>query len=310
MKRQLLCIVAIALVAAGCEKTLDINDDGNHQLVLNAIPSADSMAFVYFAQTRFFLDSSNNHPVNGATLTLTVNGTPYTPSSANQCIYRFPYQLQEGDELEFDASVGDRSVHAATYVPRFPDVQDVQSSYFASPSFNFAKVDFRLDDHASLDEYYNIVVTERDSGARYNQWTASIDTVDTVRTAYFLLPYNPEITSSEVNAYRPLAGYLYSRAMFTDKLIDGRQTPIQLFIIQTVDTNEIAPFKHEYFIDIESITPARWNYIVSAAQQGGGFDFFAEPGEVWGNIDGALGIFAGASRRHFAFDPDTLQPSH
>ena len=307
MKRYpILILIALAFAMAACEKVIPIDDDGNHQLVLNGVPAADSMAFVYFGQTRFFLDSSYNQPVDGVQMTLTVNGTPYSPDSVARCKYFFPYRLCEGDSLRVDVSTPRGTASAATYVPLFPQVSHFSANYFASPSFNFYIASLRLDDHAGVDEYYRVVVTERDSGARFNEWTAEIDTVDTIVSAMFLVPYNPEITSDEVQAYIPLGGYMYSALMFTDKLIAGQSSNLQLFIIHLVDTNERGYFKHEYFIDVFGITPARWRYIASASQQSSMTSFFAEQGEAWGNVEGALGVFAGSSRRRFAFCPDTL----
>ena len=290
-----------------CEKTVDIEDPGAHELVLNGVPTPGRRAFVYFAQTRFFLDSSNNQYVAPASMTLTVNGVPLTADSVSRCRYFFPYTLQEDDTLAIDITAVDgREVHAHTYVPRYPDVNNVTAAYFASPSFNFHLVSLRLDDRAGVNEYYNIVVTERDSGLRYDAWGDSLELVDTIAATYFLVPYNPEVTSNDVCPFIPLGGYLYSRIMFLDRNIDGQQYPLQLFIMKTVDTNERPPFKHEYMIDVESVTPARWNYMLSAASQSSMYSFFAEQGEAYGNVEGALGIFAGSASRHYIFNPDTI----
>lgn len=304
--KYLLPLMAVSLLLFSCEKTVDIDEPTDRQLVLNGVPSAGKRAFVYFANTRFFLDSTNNQPVDGASLTLTVNGVPMTPDSVSRCRYFFPYTIQEDDTLAIDIYQGGRAIHAMTYVPRYPDVNNVTAAYFASPSFNFHLVNMRLDDRAGVPEYYNITVTERDSGLRYNEWVDSLELVDTLHETYFLIPNNPEVTSNDVCPYIPLGGYLYSRMMFLDRNIDGRQYPLSLFIMQTIDTNERPPFKHEYYIDIESVTPARWNYILSAASQGSMFSFFAEQGQAYGNVNGALGVFAGTASRHYRFCADTL----
>lgn len=306
MKRNLLILLAAALLLASCEKIVDIEDVGQHELVLNGVPTPDRRAFVYFAQTRFFLDSSNNQQVVPDNMVLTVNGVPMTPDSVSRSRYFFPYTLQEDDTLTIDINAHGREVHARTYVPRYPDVNDVTAAYFASPSFNFHVVNLRLDDRAGVNEYYNVVVTERDSGLRYNAWGDSLELVDTVASTFFLVPYNPEVTSNDVCPFIPLGGYLYSRLMFLDRNIDGQQYPLQLYIMQTIDTNERPPFKHEYMIDVESVTPARWNYMLSAASQNSMYSFFAEQGEVYGNVEGAVGVFAGSASRHYIFNPDTV----
>lgn len=306
MKRNLLILLAAVSLLASCEKTVDVEDGANHELVLNGVPTPDRRAFVYFAQTRFFLDSSNNQQVVPDNMVLTVNGVPMTPDSVSRCRYFFPYTLQEDDTLTIDISARGHDVHARTYVPRYPDVNNVTATYFASPSFNFHIVNLRLDDRAGVDEYYNVMVTARDSGLRYNEWGDSLELVDTVHATYFLVPNNPEVTSNDVCPFIPLGGYLYSRIMFLDRNIDGQQYPLQLYIMQTIDTNERPPFKHEYMIDVESVTPARWNYILSAASQNSMFSFFAEQGQTYGNVEGAVGIFAGSASRHYIFNPDTI----
>lgn len=308
MRKQLYFGLATALLLglAGCEKNIDIADSGEHQLVLNGVMSAGRQAFVYFAQTRFFLDSSLVQPVQGANITLKVNGTPYAPDSVSRCKYFFPYTLQENDQLEVDIVANGRTVHAETYVPYGPVVRNFAASHFASPSFNFHLVNMRLDDHAGVDEYYNIIITQRDSGLHHNVWLDTIELIDTLRHTYFTIQNRPEVTSNEVNPYIPLGGYLYSSFMFTDKLIDGQQYQLPIYILQTVDTNEIPPFKHEYIVRVESVTPARWNYILSASSQNSLYSMFAEQGEVRSNVDGALGTFAGTASCEFRFNPDTL----
>lgn len=307
MKRIPIIVLVALLALTSCEKTVEIDEPADRQLVLNAVPSAGHRAFVYFAHTRFFLDSSNYQPVDGANVILTVNGNLMTPDSSSRCRYFFPHTLQEGDSLTIDiTALGGHGVHARTYVPYYPAINGMAAANYASPSFNFHVLSFRLDDHAGNDEYYSVVVQERDSGMRYNEWGDSLELVDTVHSAMFLVPENPEVTSSDVCPYIPLGGYLYSRLMFMDKHIDGQQYPMQLYIMQTIDTNERPPFKHEYTVTVESVTPARWNYTLSASSQNNMFSYFAEQGQAYGNVDGALGVFAGTAVRRYIFNPDTL----
>ncbi len=302
----IIACITVTLFYASCEKTVDIDDDANREWVLNGVPTAGDRAFVYFANTRFFLDSSNNQPVDNATLTLTVNGIPLSPDSVSKCKYFFPHILQEDDSLNIDIEGNGRHIHAETYIPLLPDISAFEVAPVASESFNFYTVKIQLNDHPNRKEYYNIVVNVRDSGMRYDAWGDSLEFVDTIRQTYFLIPFNPEITSNEVNPYIPLGGYLYTRTMFKDDLIDGTQDDILLYLFNINDTNERPPFKHEYFVQVESITPARWNYLISSSQQSSSFSVFAEQGSVWSNIEGALGIFAGNARRKYAFDPDTI----
>lgn len=295
----------LALVA--CEKVMEIDEPTDRQLVLNAVPQAGRQAFVHLAYTRFFLDDNVDQPVGDVSMTLNVNGVPMTYNQSSHSKYFFPYTLQEDDTLTIDIMADGHTIHAKTYVPKIPQVNQFQAVPFASSSFNFVITNFDLDDHADVDEYYYTIVQQRDSGARFNEWTGMLDTVDTIYHTYFMCPYNEDITNPEVCANTPFAGYLYTRLLFLDRRISGRSYPVSLFIPQLVDTNEVEPFKHEYTVTVESVTPARFRYILSAGAQTSMFSFFSEQGQVYSNVDGALGIFAGGSKRQYTFSPDTMQ---
>ncbi|MBO7101833.1 MAG: DUF4249 domain-containing protein [Bacteroidales bacterium] len=304
-KRLGMSVLALLLLFpffSSCEKVLDIEEPLERDLVLNAVPAAGRQAFVHFAYTRFFLDDNNDQPVPGAVITLRINDTVQTLDSMVRSKYFFDHILRENDSLEIDIQADGRHVHARTYVPLYPVVSNFAAAYVPTADFNYVLASFDLSDHAGRDEYYNVVVTRRDSGVRYNEWLERYDTVDTVQSTIFFVPYSDEITSSDVSSYSPLGG----RIMFLDRNIDGQQYQVPLWILQRVDTTEVPPFKHEYLVEIESVTPARFRYILSASSQGGMTSFFAEQGEVYSNVEGALGIFAGSAKRRFTFDPDTI----
>lgn len=302
-------LLLLALLFSSCEKVLDIDDDpSKHQLVVNAVPQADKRAFVYFASSRFFLDPSNNQPLDSVTLTLTVNGTPYAPDSVSNCKYFFPYTYVEGDSLELDATAGSRRAHARTYVPLIPTFSNIKVyDQSTGHTLRYYQAEFDFQDHAGIDEYYSLRLMVRDSGVRFNDWKQKYDTVDTVHSSYFILRGNPEI-KGDASYTNPMMGIAYTRNFFNDSEIDGRNYHTEVSVLHLIDTNEVQPFKHEYTISLESITYARLRYLIDVARQGGGStSFFVEQGSVRGNVEGALGIFAGSSKSEFTFWPDTLK---
>lgn len=305
MKKYIL--ILLPLLLASCEKVLDIDEPTDKQLVVNAVPQAGKRAFVYFASSRFFLDPSNDQPLSGASVTLYVNGIPYAPDSVSNCKFFFPYTYIEGDSLELDARSGDRLAHAKTYVPLVPTFSNIKlydQSLGRTMRYYEAELDFQ--DHAGVDEYYNLRVMVRDSGVRFNEWQQRYDTVDTIHATYFMLRNNLEIRG-DASYSVPMLGYLYTRNFFNDSEIDGRNYPLEVSILHLVDTNEVQPFKHEYTVSLESITYARLRYLIDASRQGGGStSFFVEQGAVRGNVEGALGIFAGSAKSEVTFWPDTL----
>ena len=301
-------VIVAVLLSVSCEKVLDV-EPGERHLVLNGVPSEGRRAFVNLSYTHFFLDTLNAHPAADVSMTLTVNGMPYTLDSIGGCNYFFPYTFQADDQLQISVDADGHHIEAQTYIPRLPAIEDMTVKVYESPSFNFYLAHFNIVDHANYADYYSLAVTVRDSGARYNEWTAEIDTVDTVSTTYFILPAI-EITSNDVCPYIPLGGYLYTQLMFLDRNIEGQTYPVDLFIMKLVDTNEVAPFKHWYTVSAETVTPARWNYLLSVARSSSMTSFFAEQGQPYSNvmIDGetGYGIFAGNARYKYTFDADTV----
>ena len=84
--KQFSIIILLILTLTSCEKVIDFDTSvSQSKPVLNAVPSAEKQLFVYFAHTRFFLDSTNNQPINGVDMTVTVNGTDYHPTSVDHC---------------------------------------------------------------------------------------------------------------------------------------------------------------------------------------------------------------------------------
>lgn len=298
----------IPLLLASCEKILDIDEPTDRQLVVNAVPQAGKRAFVYFASTRFFLDPSNIQPLDSTALTLYVNGTAYTPDSVANCKYFFPYTYVGGDSLALDARSGSRQAHAETYVPLVPTFSNVHLyNQDLGRTFHYYEAELDFQDHAGIDEYYNLRVTVRDSGVRFNEWKQEYDTVDTVHATYFMLRHNPEICG-DASYTSPMLGYMYTRNFFNDSEIDGHNYHTSVSILHLIDTNEVQPFKHEYTVTLESITYARLRYLIDVSRQGSGNSFFTEQGTVRGNVSGALGIFAGSAKSEVTFWPDTLPP--
>ena len=84
-------ILPLIVAFTACTKVLEIDEPTERQLVVNAEPMAGHQAFVNFSYTRFFLDDNNEQPVTGGTVTLIVNGTPYSADSVRHCNYFFPY---------------------------------------------------------------------------------------------------------------------------------------------------------------------------------------------------------------------------
>ena len=292
--------IIFSLLLSSCEKVLEFDEGmSQRQIVLNGVPSAGQELFVNLSYSHLFIDSNTSFPIADAHITVDVNGTQLTPVRHNGCNYFFERTMQEDDEVSISVLADGRHLQAHTYVPRLPRVADLQCSVVADV-FNFVDVSFNLNDYPDKKDYYKFTIAERDSGIRKNPFTEEFDTIDTTFNTRFLCLFNPEITSPEVAASSALGGYFYNQLLTTDSLINGKNVNIHFQILLLFDTNEVEPFKHDYELHIESVTPERYDYLRQAANASSSSSLFSEPIQVSGNIEGgALGCFAGNAKRRF-----------
>lgn len=310
--KKILYTIALLLLFASCEKVLPIDgSDVPQQMVLNGVPSVGKELFVNFSYTHFFLEDNVGHAVDDVAMAMTVNGTEYAPSKIEGCNYFFNHTVGEDDTLGISITAGGKTVTANTYVPKMPRVENLRTMIDTTQVFDVAVISFTLNDHSNYKEYYSFTVAQRDSGARMNPFTMELDTVDTVYNTMFLCMGDPALTAPEVAATEALGGYFYTRLLTTDGKIDGTSHPTTLMLMMLKDTNEVVDdehaFLHEYTLHIESVAPDRYRYLQSVDASTSMMNIFAEQAQIYGNVSGALGIFAGTAHYKAALSTtDTL----
>jgi hypothetical protein len=298
-KFLLIPLLTFVLFFSSCEKVIEIDPlDSPSQLVLNGVPSAEKPFFVYFANSHFFLDTSNNHPVSNVDMLLRVNGNDYRPTHADLCRYLFNYIPQEDDSLSIRVQAGDRLVTSSTYVPRMPQISNLAAYIDSSSTFNLLVVNFNVTDPANYPNYYRFGITQRDSGSIYIPYFDYSDTIDTTFNTFFFC-FDKALTSPNAAATEALGGYLYTQLLTTDANIDGKTHNASIMVILLRDTNEIQPYIHQYSLSIECVTPDRYRYLQDIDEINSMMSLIAEPPEVYSNVNGALGIFAGTAKRTF-----------
>lgn len=296
---RFLLITILALTFSACEKVIQVDPmDSPSELVLNGVPSAERDCFVYFANSHFFLDTSNDHPVDGVEMALTVNGNEYRPTRVDRCRYYFDYTAQADDSLSIRVQAGNRLVTSSTYVPRMPQISDPVAFINSDSTFNLLVVNFSLTDPADYPNYYRFLITERDSGAIYIPYFDYSDTIDTTFNSIFFC-LDKALTNPNAAATEALGGYLYTQLLTTDANIDGTSHNASILVILLRDTNEIQPYIHQYGLSVECVTPDRYRYLQNIDAISSMMSMITEPPEVYSNVNGALGIFAGNAKRTF-----------
>lgn len=300
MKHHIFILALSFILLASCEKVIDVDPNAvNSKMVLNGIPSVNKDIFVYFAHSRFFLDTSNNHPANDVDMVVTINGTQYRPVKDSNCLYFFDYNVQEGDSLQISISAEGKQITAATRAPRMPQI-DLNAAYVNSDtSINLLMVNFTINDPGDYHNLYCFRLTERDSGAYYHPYWEFFDTIDTVYTNMFFC-YDDALTASNAAASEMLYGYpVYTQLLTSDANINGTSHNTTLFMMLPRDTNEIQPFIHQYSLTVECVSPERYKYLQTVAAANNMMSLITEPPEVYSNINGALGIFCGTAKQTF-----------
>lgn len=303
--RPILLLLSLSLLLYSCEKVLDVDESAiPKEVVVNAMPITGQQLFVNVSYSRFLLDPSNQHPVPSADIALSVNGNVLYPHHTQGCNYFFDYIAQPDDTIALSLFADGKHITAQTYTPRMPRITNVSARVDKSKTFTLGNVYLTFNDYPNYPEYYHITVSRRDSGVVYRPSRHLFDTVDTIRSTYFFF-FDPKLTDPSVLYSGSLANMLYTKIMALGTLIDGQTHTAPISILMLTDTNEVQPFLHRYRILFESVTPARFNYILFLGANGNS-SLLSEPAQMYSNINGgAYGIFAGSARREFWVDFDT-----
>jgi len=285
----------LAVLFASCEKVVEFDvEDTERQVVVNALPCADSTLFVNVTYSRFFLDNQPFAPVGNATISIDVNGVAYTAANRDGANYIFPYQAASGDTLTIHVAVpGHDEIVGGTRIPPLPAMDSLIAEIDTLQPITAGNISFNLDDPEG-ENYYYIFILERDSGSRWNNWEEKWDTIDTVRHAYFNC-LNHEVTDPEVNSAEGFMDY-FSMLLFNDANIDGTSAKITLTLSMFKDTAE-HPLMRQYTLVVESLSKEAHQYIKEINAASGMSSYFAEPSQIYSNLSSGLGIFAGIARR-------------
>lgn len=306
MPKKLLSLILLAILFSSCEKVVEFDiDDSDRYVVVNAMPSTDSLFFTNITYSRYFLDNQPFAAVTDATVTLDVNGTEYNSTARDGANYLFAYRAVAGDTLTLHVSVpGHGAIVGGTRLPALPDMQPPLAELDTLQPLNTAEITFTLTDPAGRNYYY-VYLTERDSGIRWNRWEKRWDTVDTVIHPIFNC-LNNEITNPSVNNMGGTMNY-FSRLLFSDSLIDRQQYDVTISLMMLKDTAE-HPLLKQYSLVVESLSPEAHRYTKEVLSSQGMSSNFAEPSRIYSNISGALGIMAGIARRHYPLTFTYKQP--
>lgn len=298
MTKYLKLILIVCTLFCSCEKVMEFDiEESERMVVVNSLPSTDSLLFVNITYSRFFLDNQPFIAVTDATVSIEVNGSTIASTGRDGANYLFNYTATAGDTLTLHVSTPGRpDIIGGTRVVPLPDMLPPLAEIDTLQPITAGNVSFTLNDPAALENYYYIYIEERDSGTRWNEWEKKWDTIDTVIHPYFTC-LNTEITNPEVNAIEGFMEY-FNGILFTDRDINGQNYETTLSLIMLKDTAE-HPLQRDYTLIVEALSPEAYTYTkeVMAARSMG--SYFAEPARIYSNLSSGVGIFAAIARRQY-----------
>ncbi|MDH5607970.1 MAG: DUF4249 domain-containing protein [Cyclobacteriaceae bacterium] len=300
MKKLVYLLSPFLLIA--CEMVLDIDiPEFDPSLVVNGVFTPDSTFSLILSRDFYILDNRSddlqNAGVDGATIRLYEDekeiGT-FSKDSIRQAhgagFYVLDYHPVQGKAYRLEINkAGFNSVMAMDRIPvRTPDisilsVDTIQSEYEA-------EIDIRLQIHDSPGkDFYELQMYQLDFGLTFLG-----DSVTDI-SEYF----TPAYFESDNIIFE---SYMWERKVFGDALFDGGHYEILLKlrgVTSYIDyLNEMygLELRGRLVLEVKSISEAYYTYFQTAAlQRSVRGDPFAQPVQVYSNVENGYGIFAGYS---------------
>ena len=93
MSKARYIILIVCAMLCSCEKVMEFDiEESDRMVVVNALPSTDSLLFVNITYSRFFLDNQPFTAVTDATVSIEVTGTTMVATVRTTCSATPPRQ--------------------------------------------------------------------------------------------------------------------------------------------------------------------------------------------------------------------------
>ena len=304
LKRYTIGFVLLLSLAA-CETVVDIDlPEGQSKLTLNALFGPDSIMNVSLYPSKEALESGNYLAIENATIT--VSGTDGQVATTNklgidvftlESVYKLAIKAKAGVVYTITASAeGYAPVVSVTSIPEPVDIVRVDTGTVFTDGYEEGQLSITLTDPSRIGNLYEL---------KFYVLIYYPDTLDGK------LIYYP--TTQEVYAYSRNNDFFNSdyssELIFTDELFDGKTYTALVnyyneFKDDGGDSTQITDYLSSYLVtELRSLSTDYFAFKSSYSRyQFSTGDPFAQPVQVYDNIDGGFGIFAGFNSTH-----DTLQ---
>ncbi len=307
---QLAMLASAAFCASHCGKDVVFDIDANPQLVVYSVVAPDTTVQVSVTRSKLPDQSLRFEPVRDAKVVLSGYNKQWVldqfipPGRLGDVGYytsKQPVALRPGGTYQLAVNVPGQPVATATAkIPMLPVVRDVSISKASIKPPRYPPI---LGPDKILEG--NIKFTLQDPPGETNHYALRI----TYRSDY----YNPQIGKlppplidslhlKTLGSYKieglgqqDLSYLLDDVSLFDDVDFNGQSREVLLNIRSLIEVQNILP--ESITLEIWSLNEDYHRHIITHQQQVGiNSDPFAEPLNVYSNVSGGLGLFAGFSR--------------
>lgn len=273
--RTIFISTLLSLLFVSCEKEIpfDIDDDGN-KLVINSFigPNLDEI-HVQVSQSKSVISTEALQNLPNATVTLFKDGANLGQlTSVGEGKFIIAHSPEIGSTYRLEASAnGLDDVVAETTIPATPNIDALTNPDFSGDTYKFDAV---VEDIPNQDNFYQLLLISAQDLAGTNPFITGFSSESPI------LPGNSDPFGESEN-------YYFDDAFFTDNAFNGGSATIDMdaFISSEFITVQYLHCSEEYYLYKRTLQ----NYIENDGNP------FSQPVQIYSNVEGGLGIFAGYS---------------
>lgn len=296
---KILSFLTLVFLILSCESLVKVDiPQRAPQLVLNSFFNPDSSWRAVVEQSQFILDDEPFKSIEGARVSIWEGDQEVAVmEDRGNGLYQAREVKPDPEKtyrIRAEAS-GFESAESTDKIPSKVPIIAVNGSPFNSGS-RF-KVTFQ--DPQGEENFYSIALYSYNYITQYNETTDSLEVIDSVLISNYLYSDDPII--EDFDDYSTNNGLL-----FKDVAFEGKEYEIS-FILEGFCCSDFPSFSSDTFVVVlNNVSEAFYLYNITAdLQDHVQGDPFAEPVQIFNNIENGYGIFAGyhADQQLFEIDP-------
>lgn len=297
MKNNILIHIAFIALLSGCQTVVEVEiPDRPSQLVMNSLNSADSAWHITLSASKGILEPGELEPILTAKITIessegeveTIDQTTFTPTH-EWPVYASANKIKQGITYTITAEVpGFNRAIGTAHVPKAVAIDKIDTASVLVDGIAATEVRITFSDKAETKDYYDIKL-----------YAVSEIPFDTATGTFEPTTYITEIPYRIASESFFGSGSLVTA--FEDLTFNGRQYAHVIsfddYYLNQFGFDTLAAFiPIKLVAELRTVSEAYYLYRVSSdTYQRTSFDPFAQPVQVYNNVEGGFGIIGAYS---------------